>query len=165
MLRNFLLIFRKNLIWVHMSFNHRYVNSMVRCNHELNTVMSAVLTTTWTRHRKNKKGKHAHIIVLWDLIARINNKLGLRQLFYKTLLKNWVNRVHVAYQPNELGHGRNHGIVCLSEPISCTCVHIVMANNFQRKYLFYFYKKSLLIFWVPYISDFLKHLPYNWLII
>ena len=35
----------------------------------------------------------------------------------------------MAFKPNELGLGLNHGIVCPTEPISCTGVCLGMASN------------------------------------
>ena len=45
------------------------------------------------------------------------------------LARTYRVRSSMAFNPNELGHGLNHAIVCLNEPVLCTCVRIGMANN------------------------------------
>ena len=38
-------------------------------------------------------------------------------------------RSSMGFNPNEPGHGLNHAVVCLNEPVLCTGVRIGMANN------------------------------------
>ena len=54
-------------------------------------VKPAVLTAFWNRHKKFKKikkiGKPSHYVIICGQVPRKNNKLVIRQLFLKSVLK------------------------------------------------------------------------------
>ena len=54
--------------------------------------MPAVFTPFWNRHknfnRNQKIGKPSHCVVICDQVSRKNNKLVIRQLFLKSVLRN-----------------------------------------------------------------------------
>ena len=81
-----LFIFSKNHFQVHKYlFNQRNTKKIPRFNHQLGTVIPAVLTAFWNGHKKFKKnqkiGKPSHCVIICGQVPRKNNKLVIRQLF------------------------------------------------------------------------------------
>ena len=130
-----------------------------------------MLTTTWTRHRKFKKKSEkwkisAHRHFMWPSFEK-KQQTWTTAIILKKPFSELTYRVRssMAFNPNELGHGLNHAIVCLNEPVLCTCVRIGMANNVANwSFHFLCTKNALFIFRVPEMGDF-KHLSFHRLII
>ena len=61
--------------------------------------MPVVLTAFWNRHKKFKKNqkiwKPSHCVIIFDLVYRKNNKLGLRQMSLKSVLTNELSCVKI----------------------------------------------------------------------
>ena len=129
-----------------------------------------MLTTTWKRHRKFKRNlknrKPARIVILCDLVTRRSNRIGLRRLFWKTLLRTDLPHTKFyGFQPKRARSWPNHRIVCLNKLVLCTCVRIGMANNVANwSFCFLCTKNTLFIFWTPEMCDFMKQLPSHCLI-
>ena len=117
--------------------------------------MPAVLSVFWIKHKKFKKNqknvKPSHCVMLCDLVSRKNNKLAILQIFLKSVLKRSYHiQGFMAFKPNDQCYGNIHGIVCLTEPISCTHIRLYVANNVaEESFQLYSTKKSFSIFWVP----------------
>jgi hypothetical protein len=66
----------------------------------------------------------------------------------------------MTFKPNELGQEQNHRIVCLNNPILCTCVRHGIANNLHLGCVpFLRIKSSFSIFQVSKLGFFVKQLP------
>ena len=62
-------------------------------------------------------------VILCDLVARPICKIGIRQLFWKTLhQKGYHVQSSMAFRGNDVGNGPWHCIVCRNEAILGTCV-------------------------------------------
>ena len=58
--------------------------------------MPAVLTAFWNGHEKNQKiRKPLNCVIICDQVTRKNNKLVIRQLFLKIVLKNELSCVKI----------------------------------------------------------------------
>jgi hypothetical protein len=92
----------------------------------------------WTQLIQKRKT----FIILRDLVARKNNKLGIWQLFWKYLSHKWTTDTWFSWQ-NELDHDLNHGIVFLER---AHIVHMLLPWNAEpcrwRKFSIYLHEKS-----------------------
>jgi hypothetical protein len=103
-------------------------------NPDLGAVTPTVLATFWNWHKKfrnNQKNINpSRCVMLYDLVSRKNNKLGILQLLWKSVQKKELSRTKFhAFQAKRGSYGYNHGIVCSNDHILCTCVHLGMTNN------------------------------------
>jgi hypothetical protein len=126
--------------------------------------MPAVLAAFWNRHKKIKvkKIKPSRCVILYDLVARKNNKLGILQPFWKCVHKKELSRIKFhGFQAKWASYGQDNGIVCLDDPILFTCVHLRMANNiYLGSFNFLCTKNSISILLMLKMGfKFVKHLP------
>jgi hypothetical protein len=99
--------------------------------------------------------------MLCDLVAMKNNKLWILQPFRKSVHKKELSRMKFyGFQAKWASYGHNHGIVCSTDPILCTCVYLRMTNNVDLgSFNFHCTKNSFFIFLVQKLGFFVKHLP------
>jgi hypothetical protein len=120
----------------------------------LGAVAPAVLVAFWSRHKKFKKNhkntNSSCCVMLCDLFAMKNNKLWILQPFQKSFYKKELSRTKFyGFQAKWASYGDNHGIVCSTDPILCTCVYLGMRNNVDlRSFNFRCTKNSFFIFLV-----------------
>jgi hypothetical protein len=89
-----------------------------------------------------------------------NIKLGISQPFSKSVHKKELSRTkNYRFQGKWASYGHNHGIVCLNDPILCTCVYLAMANNVDfgcfpflsvKSSFFIFLAQKWLFLWITY---------------
>jgi hypothetical protein len=99
--------------------------------------------------------------MLCDLITRKNIKLGILQIFWKSVHRKELSytKFH-GFQARWASYGHNPGIVYRNDPILCTCLPLGITNNV---YLECFpcigIKSSFFICLAPKMVSFVKHLP------
>jgi hypothetical protein len=129
------MFFSKNHFYIHKYlFHHRSIIFFAIFYPDIGTVTPTVLITFWNRCEKFKKNqkntKASCFVMLCDLDARKNNKLGILQLFWKSVrIKEPSCTKFNGFQAKWASYGHNHGIVCSNDHILCTCMHLGMTNN------------------------------------
>jgi hypothetical protein len=101
---------------------------------DLGVVTPTVLAAFWNGHKKFKNNQNnsnpSRCVMLCELVSRNINKLGILQLFWKSVHKKELSRTKFhGFQAKWDSYGHNHSIVCSNDPILCTCVHLGMTNN------------------------------------
>ena len=125
--------------------------------------MSSILTASSNRHKEFKKiqnnGNPSQCVIICDLVSRKNKKLGIRQISWKSVLRNELSWF-MTFRPNNECYDDIHGIVCLNMSILYTSMHIRIENNVaEENFHFCYIKNSFLIFRVPKMGCFVKQLP------
>ena len=81
---------------------------------------------------QTKSENHAETrgVILCGLVSSTKNKLGIRQLYWKTLHeKSYHVRSSTAFRGNDIVNGLWHCIVCRNEAIFGTCVGLEMGSK------------------------------------
>ena len=148
-----------------MIFHQRSTASLVRLGPKLRIFMPAVLTIIETGIRNSKNGRNnvkpSRDVILCDIFAIKNIKLGIFQISPKDLLKMGYHvRCFMAFSPNDQCYGSNDDMVCDNVPILCTHVHLGMMNNVAiGSFPFRRTEKPFSIFLVPKTRCFVKQPP------
>ena len=127
--------------------------------------MSAVLTAFWNRHKKfkqnQKNGKPSHCVIICDLVSSKNNKLGIRQIFQKSVLRNEVSCMKIqsfrARRPM-LWRNSRHRFSRWSHILHKRAAWNSKQCHAEGSFDFLCIKKSFSIFWVRKMVCFVKNL-------
>jgi hypothetical protein len=90
-----------------------------------------------------------------------NNKLGILQLFWKSVHKKELSRTKFyGFQAKWASYDHSHSIVYSNNPILCTYVYLRIKNNiYLESFIFCCTKKSIFILLVQKLGFFVKCLP------
>jgi hypothetical protein len=119
---------------------------------DLGAVTAIILAAFWSRHKKfktiQKNTNPSCCVMFCDLVTMKNNKLGILQLFWKSVHKKELSRTKFyGFQAKWASYSHNHDIVCSNNPILCPCMHLGMTNNvdlgssnfrYTKKIIFHF---------------------------
>jgi hypothetical protein len=154
-----------------MLFHHRSTKSFRRFHPDLRTVAPRFWKSFKINIRNSKKSKnkkHSHCIMLFDLIASNNNKLGILIFFRKSVSKTELSCMRfLAFNLSYQWYGHNHDIVCSDDPVLCESVRLGMTNNVaEASFHFFFARKSHFSFFECHNQYFCKGATkiqfYNW---
>ena len=100
-------------------------------------------------------------VILCDIFARKNTKLGILPIYQKKLHEMTFHvRGFMAFRSNDQCYGYNQWIVCDNVPILCTHVHPGMTINVAGgSFPFHRTENVFFIFRVPKMGYFVKHPP------